>query len=82
MVKKFHAVDWWEHRGRPVANIKDNPYLPELWEPNDLRGETVEIDGRQYRVHGIETFCNMRTPDHPYKLMFSLAVDPESTRSC
>lgn len=71
----FHAVDWYEIHEQPVAHITSNPYLPELWDPGQLKNETVEIDGQMYEVKAVEKFMIMISPSQPYQLSFGLLVD-------
>lgn len=49
--------------------------LPDgIWDPFDLAGETVLLDGIKQRVLGVEAFCVHRTPEHPYRLAFGIVV--------
>lgn len=49
--------------------------MPEdLYDPCQLKGETVEIDDKPHEVCAVESFCIPRSPDHPYRLSFGLAV--------
>ena len=63
-MKKFKADEWFVNPNGKPANIKENPYLLDLWDPGTLAGETVEIDGRQYKVLGVEKFMLMVSPRH------------------
>lgn len=41
---------------------------PGEWEPWDLRGEYVLLDGKgPVQIIGVEAFCVHRSPDHPYR---------------
>ena len=52
----FHAVEWWELRGRGwVANIAGI----EGFNPRPLIGQHVQIDRRTYTVLGVETVALM-----------------------
>jgi len=53
-MREFHAVEWWELRGRGwVANVDGVAGL----NPRELTGQTVQIDGKAYTVIGVETFA-------------------------
>jgi hypothetical protein len=77
MTYEFHAETWHtvhigvsKHR---VASIKEP--LPEpLWDPVQLKGELVKIDGIFYTVAGAETYNIPRSPEHPYRKSFALMV--------
>jgi hypothetical protein len=75
MTYQFHATEWYEVKGKSVANVKDNPYLPDLWDPGHLVNQAVEIDGVPYKVIGVETFLINRGPTFPYRLSFGLMVE-------
>ena len=50
--------------------------LPEgMWNPDDLRGMKVKIDGKEYTVKGVEAFKIGIAPNNPYRLSFGLLVD-------
>lgn len=76
---KFHAEEWFEIKKRgPVACI-DGQWLidhPEIYDPDTLRGQTVDIDGKTYIVRGVETFLIPRSKERPYSNDFSLLVEP------
>jgi hypothetical protein len=71
---KFTAHEWFTFRGRGgLAQI--NEFLPEgMWNPNDLVGETVLIDDKEYEVTGVEKFAIAYSKSNPYKLRFCLLV--------
>jgi hypothetical protein len=49
----------------------------DLWEPNDLQGTEVCIDGVAYYVKAVESFCIARSPQYPYCLDLGLVVTPQ-----
>lgn len=49
---------------------------PGIWEPGDLCGWTVLVDGAVFTVKAVEAFAINRTPDFPYRLSFGLLIEP------
>lgn len=70
----FHATDWIEITGRGTVAVIEND---DEINPRPLTGKIVLIDGKEYRVRGVETF---RVPDwsvhrHPFGLLVTPAED-------
>lgn len=76
MTYEFKADDWVEISGRgSEALFNDASQLPdEIWDPGQLVGQDVVIDGKGWRVTGAETFSMSRSQDHPYRFGFGLLV--------
>ncbi len=64
---------WTDVIGRGKVAVIAKGGLPEgIWDPVQLRGETVLLDNVQYKIHGIERWLIMCTPQNPYYLSFGL----------
>jgi len=64
------------NRGVAYSSVKWK--LPEgMWEPWDLRGETVLLCGVEVKILAVDAFAIMRSPDHPYRHSFALLVSFE-----
>lgn len=48
-----------------------------LFDPHQLDGWYVRIDGKTYLVLDADAFAIHRSKDHPYRLPFALLVRPE-----
>jgi hypothetical protein len=74
-MRSFHSEDSYEIKGRGLVYSFDAEQIPaEMWDPGQLKGEDVLIDGTPHRVRGVETFCICRSPDFPYRKSFGLLV--------
>lgn len=47
------------------------------WEPWDITGETVLLNGVEVKVTGVDAFCSMRSPESPYRQSFAVMVSEE-----
>lgn len=74
---KLHATDWFTIRYRgSVAVIAELPQDLGLYDPTiELFKQKVLIDGKKYRVNGVETYAIARSKQNPYKLQFGLLVE-------
>lgn len=73
----FKADDWYEIKDRgQVAAIGMLPeaFYEQYYDPDELKGELVEIDGKVYKVEGVESFCIYRSIDFPYRHSVGLLV--------
>lgn len=71
----FHAQYWHEISGLgKVAEIGPDHLPHGMYDPRQLRGHDVEIDGVVYRVKAVETFAIPRSPSHPYRDWFGLVI--------
>lgn len=69
------SKDSFEIKGRGLAFAFEAEQIPEgIWDPNHLRGETVEINGLPFLVAGVETYAITRSPQNPYILPFAILV--------
>jgi hypothetical protein len=76
MTREFHAEDWFTVTGYgPFASFGNEQMPDDLWDPRQMVGEEVLIDGARYRVLAAETFSVPRSPDRPYRRSFSLLVE-------
>lgn len=69
----------WFHitgRGWATATVETAEELG-LYDPDVLSGTEVEIDGHTYTVGGVETFCILRSPEHPYHGNFGILIKGE-----
>ena len=70
--------DSFEIKGRGACFSSGKWKLPEgMWEPWDLRGETVKLAGVEVKITGVDAFCIARSPSSPYRLSFALMVSFE-----
>lgn len=74
-MREFTSEGTFDIKGRGQAFAISAEQMPDdLWDPNYMYGEQVSIDGHTYTVKGVETFAIARSPEHPYRLGFSLLV--------
>lgn len=72
--RSFTAIEWYRIKGRgKVATIANLP--KDEYDPDNFRGQKVCIDGRLYRVHGVESFAVVRSKSTPYRGKFGLLVE-------
>lgn len=62
-----------EGRGR-LYGIEGDQIPVGMWDPNDLKGLTVKINGERVKVKGVETYAIWRDERKPYTLSFGLLV--------
>ena len=74
-MRDFVCSEWTIVKGKRVALFPQEQMPEDLWNPDDLKGETVLIDGEEHMVMGVETFAVQRSPSHPYRHSFGLMVD-------
>ena len=67
--------NWYriKYRGFSIAIPKEQ--IPEgMWDPADLAGLTVTINGEEFLVRAVETFAVSRSPEWPYNHYFAILV--------
>lgn len=70
--------DSFEIKGRGICFSSSRWKLqPGEWEPWDIRGETVLLNGVEVRVKAVEAFCSFRSPDSPYNHSFAVLISYE-----
>lgn len=70
---EFHALDWFEVKGRGSVAVIEK--LPEgEYDPDLYKGKQVIIDGDEYTILGVETFAIPRSESMPYRHSFGLLV--------
>lgn len=78
-MEKFTTNGQWtrvKYRGFVIGVSKEQ--IPDgMWDPRDLLGEVVEIDGEFFLVNGVEMFKTIISPENPYKWDFGLLVREE-----
>lgn len=77
LMRKFTSGDSFKliaAGGNKVYTFPKEQLPEDLWDPGQMKGETVEIDGKQYQVLGVETYQIFRSPQSPYRLSFGLLV--------
>lgn len=58
--------------------IPANQVPADLYDPDQLRGETVEMNGKICKIVGVESYAIGRSKDnHPYQLDFTLVIAEE-----
>lgn len=72
---KFTTDHWYRLRGRGFACRISETLPDDLYDPNQLYNQLVEINGEDFIVKGAESFAVPRTEDHPYSHKFSLLVE-------
>jgi hypothetical protein len=79
MPVKYSAIEWYEIKDRGKVAIC--AALPkDEYDPDNLKGEVVNIDSKEYKVMGVESFAIPRSIELPYKLSFGLLVEPVPTK--
>jgi hypothetical protein len=64
-------------RKAKVWNITPDQRPAEIWDPRDLTGLSVLLNGEPVRVLAVETFAIHRTEENPYRLSFGLLIANE-----
>lgn len=72
-----NAHDRFEIKGRGIAFSGNWKLQPGEWEPWDIRGETVLLNGVEVEVKGVDAFCSYRSPTQPYRHSFAVLVSYE-----
>jgi hypothetical protein len=55
--------------------------LPEgMWEPWDMTGHPVTINGVETIIRGVDAFASMRSPSSPYRHGFCILVDYDTAK--
>lgn len=55
-MRSYHANDWFDIKGRGrVAEVRNDEEFQR--DKGHLIGEVVEIDGKQYKVLGVESYA-------------------------
>lgn len=68
----------FEFKGRGIAFSASHWRLQEgEWEPWDITGETVLLNGVEVEVRGVDAFCSARSPESPYRHPFAVLVSYE-----
>jgi len=83
MIYSFTSQDEYDIKDRGHVYLFDKSELdkypldkyPELWEPENLKGHAVIINGVVRMCTGVETYQIMRSRKHPYRLGFGLLVN-------
>lgn len=70
---EFTGKDWYRVKGRGFC-IAVNEQPDGMWNPSDLVGEIVKINGEMFTIKGVEKFLIGISPENPYRLQFSLMV--------
>ncbi len=74
-MRSFVSMDSYKIKGRGIVWVIDRGQMPsDLWDPKQLVGETIELDGKVVEVTGAGGFAIHRSPEHPYRLDFELIV--------
>lgn len=72
-IRSFVATDWYEVKGRgtfaAISQLAEDEY-----DPNNFMHQEVLIDGKRYKVKGVESFAIPRSRNKPYKFGFGLLV--------
>lgn len=76
---QLHALDWFNIAGVGRVAVVSTP--EGIWEPNDLAGLVVDIDGSSFVVQSVETHCISRSPKRPYRGPCGLLVIPSERTS-
>lgn len=72
-VRTFNSVSNFYISGRGLAYQFDKDQWPtDLWNPKDLVGEMVSIDGVEHLVRGVEAFVINVSPTYPYRGAFGI----------
>lgn len=75
-MREFTSSDSFIIKGRGrVYIITGNQFPEEFWNPNQLVGELIKINGQEYKVRGVEAYKIHISPEHPYRLGFGILVD-------
>lgn len=70
--------DTFDITGRCATFTSSKFVLPEgMYDPDQLRGETILLCGVEVRVIGVETFAIPRSPSSPYRHSFGLGLSFE-----
>lgn len=73
-IDRFTSSDHWVFQDG-VMYVIAGDQLPEgMYDPVDLKGKPVVIDGKICRVRGVGTFAIPRSADNPYRSAFELFV--------
>jgi hypothetical protein len=78
----FRALEWVSIGAREEAIIAALPQVSTLYDPAQLVGQHVRIDGAEWLVTKTDTFAVPRGSDHPYRHSFGLVVTPVTPLAC
>lgn len=62
-----------KHLAFVIAKLPKEFY-DEYYDPVQLVGKEVSVNGKVFTVHNVETYMINRSPEHPYKLSCGLLV--------
>lgn len=71
----YNSVDWYHINGRgPVASTFFNG-TREHWTPEELVNKSITIDGKRYKVIGVDMYKHGIGPSNPYRAGIGICVD-------
>jgi hypothetical protein len=84
LMHEFTSTGHWyfESRKLDIYYVAEDSLPDGLWTPQQLMGTEVLVDGQQMKVATVESHPVMRSPEHPYKLKFGIAVSRAAMTCC
>jgi len=71
MKTQYDSLEWYHIRMGWVAVVQYDG-TREHWNPAELTGQEVTVDGYAFKVRGVDMYRHMISPDHPYKYPIGL----------
>ena len=71
---RYTALGWYQLSGHGPVAVVNFQGTSEHWNPEELNGKMVNIDGDMYRVRGVDMFRPLISPEHPYRNTIGLLV--------
>lgn len=63
----FDSLEWFYLTGLGWTAAVRFDGTEENWNPGEMVGESVVVDGHRFRVRGVEMTRQMISPSHPYR---------------
>jgi len=70
----YTALEWVELKNLGTIAAVYFEGTTEHWNPEELKGKRVIIDGSPYVVRGVDMYRHMISPERPYRATIGLLV--------